>query len=375
MRRFLSLTVLLALCLQSRAQESSPTTRVAAASVEARFEALEKERLLAEDDHVARLRAATTDDERQVIRTGWEKLRSETFLCGFVELARAAADNPIEARILLRVLDFGRTTASAKEAVGDALARFLEIDPNTRELESAAETVRFVTWLLGSQVVDSFLRKLHDRAGLPATRAAALFHRAALQVEFKDLEKLDRDAARALFQRVVDAYASTDYARDAVAYLYELDHLQCGMPLPAIPSTKDADGNAVDLTSYRGRALVIVFWGIWDPESHPLVAELVDLESRLRDEGLSVLGVNSDKQPEKLATAIRRAGIGFRQVLEGGRDGPWAKAWNVFAWPTVYVVDRGGVISGKHVRGESLARAVQRALAVPAPESRPSPGR
>ena len=41
-----------------------------------------------------------------------------------------------------------------------------------------------------------------------------------------------------------------------------------------------------------------------------------------------------------------------------GAQGAISKAWNVESWPTVYVIDRKGVIRYRNVRGQALDHAV-----------------
>jgi hypothetical protein len=62
--------------------------------------------------------------------------------------------------------------------------------------------------------------------------------------------------------------------------------------------------------------------------------------------------------------------ITWRSFWNGpqGTGGPIAAAWNVRAWPTIYVLDQNGVIRAKNVRGEALDKAVDELLAAMAKE-------
>ena len=48
------------------------------------------------------------------------------------------------------------------------------------------------------------------------------------------------------------------------------------------------------------------------------------------------------------------------QIFRDGAQGPISKAWNVDSWPTVYVLDRKGVIRYRNVRGQALDHAVEK---------------
>ena len=77
--------------------------------------------------------------------------------------------------------------------------------------------------------------RAHRRAGDPAAATSAL------------------EAARA-------AAPGSAPARDAEGLIYEIEHLSVGMPAPAIVG-KARNGGTVDLAAFRGKAVVVIFWG------------------------------------------------------------------------------------------------------------------
>jgi len=87
------------------------------------------------------------------------------------------------------------------------------------------------------------------------------------------------------------------------------------------------------------------------------------LVERLKDKPFALLGVNSDAPREQVPEKLRQAGITWRNALEGGTDGPLARRFNVFAWPTVFVLDAAGVIRHRELRGKDLDAAVDRLVA------------
>jgi hypothetical protein len=70
------------------------------------------------------------------------------------------------------------------------------------------------------------------------------------------------------------------------------------------------------------------------------------------------LGVNSDDDRDKLPAALRKHGITWRV----GRVGRIAGRWGVTGWPAMYVLDAGGTIRFKDVRGLELDEAVDTLL-------------
>ena len=79
------------------------------------------------------------------------------------------------------------------------------------------------------------------------------------------------------------------------------------------------------------------------------------LVKRLKDEKFTLLGINSDETPEKLA---------WPMMFDGGStDGPIATKWGVRGWPTIYVLDAKGVIRYIGVRDKQMDEAVDALLA------------
>jgi len=58
-----------------------------------------------------------------------------------------------------------------------------------------------------------------------------------------------------------------------------------------------------------------------------------------------ILGVNSDKDRNELKKVLEKERITWRSFWDGGTTlGPIATAYNVEAWPTIFVLDAKGVI-------------------------------
>ena len=86
------------------------------------------------------------------------------------------------------------------------------------------------------------------------------------------------------------------------------------------------------------------------------------LVKRLADKPFALIGVNSDSDREQLKKIIAKERITWRSFWDGSTSGPISTAWNVHAWPTIYVLDHKGVIRYKNVRGKALDKAVDTLL-------------
>jgi hypothetical protein len=88
------------------------------------------------------------------------------------------------------------------------------------------------------------------------------------------------------------------------------------------------------------------------------------LVKRLEGKPFALIGVNSDRDRIALKETLNKEEITWRSFWDGGKvGGPIATQWNVHAWPTVYVLDRQGIIRGKHLHGTALDEKLDELLA------------
>ena len=87
------------------------------------------------------------------------------------------------------------------------------------------------------------------------------------------------------------------------------------------------------------------------------------LVERLKDKPFALIGINSDGDAAAVRKLLAEQGITWRNAIDVSTEGPWARAWTVSGWPTIYVLDHKGVIRFRDVRDEELETAVNALLA------------
>ncbi|MGF1579433.1 MAG: TlpA family protein disulfide reductase [Gemmataceae bacterium] len=88
------------------------------------------------------------------------------------------------------------------------------------------------------------------------------------------------------------------------------------------------------------------------------------LVKRLANQPFALLGINSDRDREKLKKVLKDKKLTWRSWWNGGSTrGPISTAWKVTGWPTIYVLDEEGVIRYRNVRGPAMDKAVDELLA------------
>jgi peroxiredoxin len=185
---------------------------------------------------------------------------------------------------------------------------------------------------------------------------------------FERWKKTDTDAlsrqAETVWAEVEKKYPSVAYKQStlgklAAGELYELRHLAIGKTAPDIEG-EDLDGKKFKLSDYRGKVVLLVYWGTWCPHCMAMVPHERELVKRYADQPFVLVGVNSDVDRDEIKPVLQKKGITWRSFWD--RSEAIAKSWNIRGWPTVYVLDRDGVIRYKQMRDEVLDITLERLM-------------
>jgi thiol-disulfide isomerase/thioredoxin len=95
------------------------------------------------------------------------------------------------------------------------------------------------------------------------------------------------------------------------------------------------------LGGLRGRVVVLEFWATWCGACRALLPTLNAWHDRYEPKGALVVSVTTD--PVEKA-ALDAATLGLEYPVLSDPDGLTAQAYQAFALPTLFVIDRGGVV-------------------------------
>lgn len=107
-------------------------------------------------------------------------------------------------------------------------------------------------------------------------------------------------------------------------------------------------GTAYTLQTLRnGQVIYVDFWASWCSSCAKSFKFLNALAEDLRDQGLAVLGINLDEDPQDAQRFLERFPARFTVVADPG--GQCARAFGVEGMPASYVIDRRGIVRYGHV--------------------------
>jgi cytochrome c biogenesis protein CcmG/thiol:disulfide interchange protein DsbE len=117
---------------------------------------------------------------------------------------------------------------------------------------------------------------------------------------------------------------------------------------------QDSD-HSVTLSRLRGKIVVLNFWATWCPPCIEEMPSLVQLQKKLSDKGVTVLGVSVDDDASEYHKFLKDYGVDFLTVREAGTKtdtgvlSPVANKYGTFRIPESYILDRKGIIRRKFI--------------------------
>ena len=137
---------------------------------------------------------------------------------------------------------------------------------------------------------------------------------------------------------------------------------------PELATGNWINSDPIKLKDLRGRVVLIDFWTFACSNCRNTLPFIKSWNDRYREKGLAVIGVHSpefdeEKQLENLRREIVSLGIRYPVVTDNDYQ-TWT-AYNVEAWPTMFLVDKQGRIRWMHVgegRYEEAERLIQKLL-------------
>ncbi|KKO53413.1 hypothetical protein XI25_14105 [Paenibacillus sp. DMB20] len=126
-----------------------------------------------------------------------------------------------------------------------------------------------------------------------------------------------------------------------------------------------ADGTSVRLSDYRGSTVLLNFWASWCPPCQVEMPYMQDFYEEYRQKDVVVLAVNMshlEKNPGDAAAFLDEVGASFPTVYD--HQGEVTDRYRIVAYPTTYVLNASGVITGRYqgaIDHDLMVKAYERA--------------
>lgn len=126
-------------------------------------------------------------------------------------------------------------------------------------------------------------------------------------------------------------------------------------------SFETVKGEKHRLSDFRGKYVLLDFWGTWCGPCVGEIPNLVKAYQKYKDKGLVVISISSDSfGPERLADYTEQKGMRWMQVLDGKPgQGPIQNLFAIQFYPNPFLIDKDGkVLQREGLRGEELDKTL-----------------
>lgn len=120
---------------------------------------------------------------------------------------------------------------------------------------------------------------------------------------------------------------------------------------------KDPSGGDVNLADYKGKVVLLNFWGTWCPPCRTEIPGFIELQETYRDRGFVIVGVAVEDTPE--AVRAYAADVKINYPLAMVQDDVDAAYGPMYGLPVSFIIARDGSICRKHLGELSKERAEQ----------------
>lgn len=118
------------------------------------------------------------------------------------------------------------------------------------------------------------------------------------------------------------------------------------------------DGGDVNIESYRGKMVVVIFWAT---HARPFVEQLPKLTATLKkyEKYAAVVGINLDADETAVEAFLEKSGLAWPQIFSPNRalrgwNAPHAVHYGINTLPTIWLVDPNGVVTDTAINSENL---------------------
>ena len=125
-------------------------------------------------------------------------------------------------------------------------------------------------------------------------------------------------------------------------------------------SLPDAKDNAINLSSLKGKVVLIDFWASWCGPCRAAIPNVIKLYDKYKANGFEVFGVSIDSKKTDWLKAIVNDKIKYTQVMDkDGWNSAVAEKYGVYSIPSTFLLDKTGKVVAVDLDGEELEKKVK----------------
>ncbi|MBK8556931.1 MAG: TlpA family protein disulfide reductase [Lewinellaceae bacterium] len=148
-------------------------------------------------------------------------------------------------------------------------------------------------------------------------------------------------------------------------YQYRKPNFSAGEPLPVF-SALSMNGDSIRSTDFRGKYVLVQFWGSWCGPCRAENPQLVGLYQKFQPKGFDILSIGIETNEARWKNAIERDGMIWPNHTADFKrfDGQLATLFNVKSIPSTFLVNPQGNIIAVNAQPAEIQQILSQNLGV-----------
>ena len=134
--------------------------------------------------------------------------------------------------------------------------------------------------------------------------------------------------------------------------------IDVGDTIPSI-ALKSTSNTEVNITSFKGKYVLIDFWASWCGPCRLGNKKLVKLHNEVSSDKIEIIGISIDTDTNKWLKAVEKDKIKFTQLIDSkGFDAETAIQFGVEELPSKFLFNEEGVLIAKNPTEEEIIKLI-----------------
>jgi len=109
---------------------------------------------------------------------------------------------------------------------------------------------------------------------------------------------------------------------------------------------KDVNGKTINLSSLKGKVILLNFWATWCPPCKAEMPSMNRLYNEIKAKGFEVVAVSTDNSLSPVKEFLAKSRVDFTVLFDEKKA--VSRQYKVFSMPTTFLIDRNGFIVEKY---------------------------